>query len=202
MTRSPPPAAGALRLSCEKASPMVFAPVDRTTSATVPLATRLPSASTTTWSLSSTSSIRCVAQKTLMPSVSTSLRIAGEDAGARLDVQPDRRLVEQQQRRPVQQRAGDLDAPHLAARQAARLVVQAVAHLDLREQRVDAPPRLGRADAVQRGMVGEVLVDAEIEVERARLEHDAEPPAAPRRERGRCRGRRCGSSRGACRRDG
>ena len=88
------------------------------------LATRLPSDSTTTSSLSSTSSIRCVAQNTLMPSVSHQLADAGEDAGARLDVQPDGRLVEQEQRRPMQQRAGDLDAPHLAAGEAARLVVR------------------------------------------------------------------------------
>ena len=98
----------------------------------------------------------------------------GEDAGAGLYVQPDRRLVEQQQRRPVEQCAGDLDAPHLAAGQAARLVVQAPAHLDGLQHGIDAPSRLGRAHAVQRGMVGKVLVDAQIEIQRARLEDDAE----------------------------
>ena len=49
---------------------------------------------------------------------------------------------------------------------------------------IDAPARLGGADAVQRGMVGEVLVDAEVEIERARLEDDAEAPQRLARARG------------------
>ena len=53
-----------------------------------------------------------------------------EDVGARLDVEPDGRLVEQQQARAVQQRARDLDAAHLAAGQVAHLVVGAVGQRD------------------------------------------------------------------------
>ena len=47
-----------------------------------------------------------------------------------LHVQSDGCFVEQQQRRLVQKRAGDLDASHLAAGEAAGLVVQASAHVD------------------------------------------------------------------------
>jgi hypothetical protein len=44
-----------------------------------------------------------------------------EDIGARLDVEANRRLVQQQQTRPVQQGARDLEPPHLAARKVAHL---------------------------------------------------------------------------------
>ena len=43
------------------------------------------------------------------------------------------RLVEQQQTRAVQQRAGDLDPPALAAGQSAHLVAAAVAQADARQ---------------------------------------------------------------------
>ena len=43
------------------------------------------------------------------------------------------------------------------------------------KQRIYALPRNGCAHAVQRGVIGKVLVDAEIKVEGTRLEHYAEP---------------------------
>ena len=97
-----------------------------------------------------------------------------EDVGARLDVEADGRLVEDQEPRLVQQRARDLDAPHLAAGEVAHLVVRAVGKRDPRQHLVGAGARRARPDAVQRGVIGEVLRDREIEIERARLEHDAE----------------------------
>jgi hypothetical protein len=42
---------------------------------------------------------------------------------ARLDVETDGRLVEQQKARPMKQRTGDFEPPHLAARQLPHLVV-------------------------------------------------------------------------------
>ncbi len=171
-------------------------------SATLPLATSLPWCSTTTSSPSSTSSIRCVAQKTLMPSVVDQSADVGQDAGARLHVQPDGRLVQQQQRRPVQQRAGDLDAPHLAAGEAAGLVVQAAAHLDRFQQRAMRALRLAVADAVQGGVIGQVLVDAQIEHRACAPERRCRAAATPRPARGGYRGRRCGSRPAGCRRDG
>ncbi len=99
-----------------------------------------------------------------------------EDVGARLDVEADGRLVEQQQARAVQQRARDLDPPHLAAREIAHLVAGAIGKPDARQHLGGAHARLAPADAVQGGVIQQVLHHREIEVERARLEHDAEEP--------------------------
>ena len=97
-----------------------------------------------------------------------------KDVGARLDVEAGGRLVEQEQLRAVQQRAGDLDAPQLAAGEMARLVARAVGEPDALRSDVCRAPRARGADAVQRAVIGEVLLDREIEVERAALEDDAE----------------------------
>ena len=56
-----------------------------------------------------------------------------ENVRARLDVEPGRRLVEQQHARTVQQRPRDLDPPHLAAGEIARLVVGPIGETDARE---------------------------------------------------------------------
>ena len=95
-------------------------------------------------------------------------------ADARCDVQPDRRFVQHQHARPVQQRARDLDPPHLAARQFAHRVPGAVGQFDLLQRGERALPRLAAADAVQRGVIQQILHDREIEIERARLEHHAQ----------------------------
>ena len=56
-----------------------------------------------------------------------------EDIGARLDVEPDGRLIEQQQPRPVQQRARDLEPAHLPAREIAHLAAGALGEPDARQ---------------------------------------------------------------------
>ena len=99
-----------------------------------------------------------------------------EDIGARLDVEPDGRLVEQQQPRPMQQRARDLEPAHLPAREVAHLAAGAIGEPDPRQHLVAARARLAPADAVQRGVIEQVLHHREIEIERARLEHHAEQP--------------------------
>ena len=73
-----------------------------------------------------------------------------DDALARADVEADGRLVEQQQRRPVQQRARDLDAAGLAAGQVAHLLPGAVGEADDLERALRALARFAAADAVQR----------------------------------------------------
>src|SRR6185437_2041434 len=107
-----------------------------------------------------------------------------ENPGARLDVKPRRRLIEQQHARPVQERPGDLHSPHLAAGKEAHLVVGAVGEADAGE--LDRLPRarFAPADAMQGAVIGEVLRDAEIGIEGALLEHDAE-----QRQRGAAVGR-------------
>ena len=98
-----------------------------------------------------------------------------ENIGARLDVEPDGRFVEQQQTRPMQQRARNFDAADLAAREIARLVIGAIGEARAR-QRLLWPRcfRLGAADSVQGRVIKKILHDAQFEIERARLKHDAE----------------------------
>ena len=76
----------------------------------------------------------------------------------------------------MQQRPGDLDAPHLPARQIAHLVAGAVGERNLLQHLTGAPARLARPDPMQRRVIDEILLDREVEVERARLEHDADQP--------------------------
>src|SRR5712664_1816056 len=99
-----------------------------------------------------------------------------EDIGARLDVEADRRLVKQQQARAMQQGARDFQPPHLAAREIAHLAAGAVGKADARQHFTGAQARLAPIDAVQGGVIQQVLRDREIEVERARLEHHAQQP--------------------------
>src|ERR1700748_596750 len=56
-----------------------------------------------------------------------------EDIGARLDVEADGGLVEQQQPRPVQECARDLEPAHLPAREIAHLAPGAVGEPDARQ---------------------------------------------------------------------
>ena len=111
-----------------------------------------------------------------MPCSVTSCRTWLEDVGARLDVEADGCLVEQQQARPMQQRAGDLEPPHLAAGEIAHLAAGAIGKPDPRQHLIAARARLAPADAVQGCVIEQVLHHREVEVERARLEHHAQQP--------------------------
>ena len=97
-----------------------------------------------------------------------------DDRLARADVEADGRLVEQQELRPVQQRAGDLDPAQLPARELADLVAGALGELEAGELGGRAPLRLAARDALQPRGVEQVLHDREIEVDGALLEHHAE----------------------------
>ncbi len=74
-----------------------------------------------------------------------------------LDVEADGRLVEQQQAGTVQQRARDLQAAHLAAGQRPHLVASAFGEIDARQHLLGAGARLAPADAVQRGVILQIL---------------------------------------------
>jgi hypothetical protein len=52
--------------------------------------------------------------------------------------------------------------------------VQPSGHLHRFEQRIDTRLGVGLANAMQRSVIGKVLVDAEIEIQCSRLKHDAE----------------------------
>ena len=98
-----------------------------------------------------------------------------EDPGPRFDVEPGRRFIEQQHARPVQERPRDLDPPHLTAGKEPHLVAGSVS--ETHAAKLDRPSlaRLTRADAVQCAVIGKILRDAEVGIERALLKHHAEP---------------------------
>lgn len=81
-----------------------------------------------------------------------------EHAFARGNVEPRRCFIQQKAARRVQQGAGDLHAPCLAAGQGAHLVARPLGQADLGQH--PRRERFGPAstDAVQRGMVEEVLL--------------------------------------------
>ena len=97
-----------------------------------------------------------------------------ENIGAGLYVEPDGRLVEQQQARPMQERACDFQPPHLAAREVAHLAAGALSKTQARQHLVATNARFAPRDAVQGSVIKQVLHDGEIEVERTGLEHHAQ----------------------------
>src|SRR5262245_57402375 len=97
-----------------------------------------------------------------------------DDAFARADVEAHGRLVEQQQGGLVQERARDLDAASLSAGQVAHLFAGAVGEADDLQGALGALACLRAADAMQRAVIEEVLLQRQVEVERAALEDDAE----------------------------
>src|SRR4029079_2666984 len=73
-------------------------------------------------------------------------------------------------------RPRDLQPPHLPTREIAHLAAGAVGEPDAAEQLSTTRCSLASADAVQRVVVEQVLRQRQVEIERARLEHDAEQP--------------------------
>ena len=122
------------------------------------------------------SSNRWVAHKHADALLGDEMADMAENIGTRLDVEPDCRLIEQQQPRTMQQRARDLEPAHLSAREIAHLAAGAVGQPDARQYLVAAQAGIAPADAVQSSVVEQVLHHREIEIERAGLEHHAHEP--------------------------
>src|SRR5438105_2785643 len=99
-----------------------------------------------------------------------------DDVGARLDVEADGRLVQKQEARPMQQGPRDLEPAHLPAGEIAHLAAGALGKADALEQFGGSRASLAPADPVQRCVIEQVLRQRQIEIERARLEYDAEQP--------------------------
>src|ERR1700722_10304976 len=95
-----------------------------------------------------------------------------EDPGARLNVEPRRRLIKQQHARPVQERPRDLDPPHLTAGKEAHLVAGPVSETHAGELDRSSLASLAVADAVQGAVVSKVLRDAKVGIKRALLKDD------------------------------
>src|SRR5262245_12441588 len=96
-----------------------------------------------------------------------------DDALTRTDVEADGRLVEQQERGLMQQRAGDFEAPRLAAGKVANFLLRAVGEADDLQRSLAAAARLPAADAVQGAVVKQVLLQCQVEIESAALKNDA-----------------------------
>jgi hypothetical protein len=100
----------------------------------------------------------------------------GQDVRACLDIEPDGRLVEQQQARPMQQRTRNFQPAHLSAREVAHLACGAIGKSDPRQHLFGPAARVAPADAMQCCVIEQVLHQRQIKVERARLEYDAKQP--------------------------
>ena len=97
-----------------------------------------------------------------------------DDVGPGFDVETDRGLVENEQARPVQQRARDFETSHLTTREVAHLVFGPLGQRNAGQKVIGTLSAFVVADAVQRRMIGQVLYDGEIQVEGARLEYDTD----------------------------
>ena len=73
------------------------------------------------------------------------------------------------------QGTSDLNAPHLAAGQLPNSVAAAVSQIDLGERSLRPSASLTDADAMQRGMIEQVLHHRQVEVQCACLEYDPQP---------------------------
>ena len=83
-----------------------------------------------------------------------------ENPGARLDVEPRRRLVEKQHARPMQKRARDLDPPRLTAGEEAHFVARTVGEPYTSKLDCLSGARFAPANAMQGAVIGEILGDA------------------------------------------
>lgn len=97
------------------------------------------------------------------------------DDRARLRVQPRRRLVQNQNGRRVQQRAGDVGSAALAAGELADRAAQQRLQLQQLIQRFQPFAERLPGDAVKRGAAAQVVEHGQRLVERGILEYDAEP---------------------------
>jgi hypothetical protein len=99
------------------------------------------------------------------------------DRAARLRVQADRRLVEEQDPRRVQQPARDLEATLHAAREGRHSAAPALPEADHLEDLAHPVGDRRARDAVQLGVQAQVLLRGEVAVERRVLEDEADVPA-------------------------
>ena len=99
---------------------------------------------------------------------------AGEDGVAALRVDTDRRLVEDQQARPVEQPDGDIQAALHPAGVVLGPLPCPVGQVDDRQNVVDAGRQLPAAQPVQPAKEDEVLARAEVRVDREILGHETD----------------------------
>ena len=96
------------------------------------------------------------------------------ERGAALDVEAGRRLVEEEDLRPVHERERQVEPALHPARVAAHLAVGGLAQADAAEQLVGALRPLGARDPLQRGLQAQVLAAGQERVERGLLQRRAD----------------------------
>ena len=107
-----------------------------------------------------------------------------------LRVEPGRRLVEEQDPGPVDERQGEVEPPLHAARVAADLAIGRLGEPDALDQLVAARASLGLRDTLQRRLQPHVLARGQVHVERRLLQRRADHASGPCRPRWRRRSRR------------
>jgi hypothetical protein len=97
-----------------------------------------------------------------------------EDAGSGCAIESHRRLVEEEKARAMNERAGDLDPSRLSAGQRADFFVAPLGKARSGDEGRDVRAYLRPGKPVQRSMIGEILAQTQVEIERSALEHHAE----------------------------
>ncbi len=103
------------------------------------------------------------------------------DVLARLRVEPDGRLIEEEDGRVVQQPARDLQPPLHATGEGAHLVARAVGQIDHLQHLADAPGPFGARDVIDHAVEAEILLRRDPVIEAVILEDDADRLAHARR---------------------
>ena len=96
-----------------------------------------------------------------------------QNIGPSLDIEADRRFIEQKKPGPMQQGPDDFHTPHLAARKIARLVASTRHKPNVLQKPLAEKPGLTAANSMQSGVIAKVLRQRKIEVEGPRLKDDA-----------------------------
>lgn len=98
----------------------------------------------------------------------------GEDRAAGRKIEADGRLVQKQELRLVEERAGDLGLAAQAVRQGADRIVEPVEQSEARKLDSTAFLGFGARKAVERRLVAHVLAHREVDIEGRQLEHHAQ----------------------------
>ena len=157
----------------------------------VPSATMWPWSMIPTRSASTSASSRyCVVRKTVTPSSRASRATSSQSAVRLCDVEPGRRLVEEEDPRPVDERERQVEPALHPARVAAHLAVGGLGRGRRGEELVRARAALRARERLERRLQAQVLAAGQERVERGLLQRGADPLPHLRAPGGRRRSRR------------
>ncbi len=148
----------------------------RRRSSGVARATSRPAAMRATWSHASASSMCWVVTMSVRPPVAQPVQLL-PDTGSQERVDPRGRLVEEQERRVVDERAGQLEPPLHPAGQAAGASATDLPQVEQLEDLAGPPTTRSEQHPEQRADEVDVLADGQIREQGERLGHVADPLA-------------------------